>query len=524
MSKRFNDTGLCIPEKHYMADTSSKLTAILTLIEEGSYFAINRPQQYGKTTIAHLLGLELINRADYLALELSFEGIGDVIFEQEATFCTGFINLLIKELTYLKEDTLKNYLQDIKPQITDIAELSESITWICEHTPKKVVLIIDEIDKSSNNQLFLSFLGLLRDKYLRRNRGRDSSFQSVILIGVHDIKTLKLKITGDATGKLNSPWNIAVDFPVDMGFSVEEIRPMLADYVEERGIKMDTTVIAEKIHYYTSGYPFLVSKICKIIDETILPNTGKKQWTIAEVEAAVKAITYVGYTMTLFDSLVKNLENDSELYQMLFDISINGLQYDFYIGAPTIYKAFLLGFIKDKSGICAIRNRIFEQRFYNHFLSKQARTKGLLEIEEDPGIFSKKGLNLELVLQKFQQFIKENYTTQDTQFLEREGRLLFLSFLRPILNGKGFDFKEPVIGEERRIDIVITYLNRRYVIELKRWRGKKYHEAGLQQLSDYLDTYAIKKGYLLIFDFRKTKTYQQKVITFKDKTIFAVWV
>ena len=122
------------------------------------------------------------------------------------------------------------------------------------------------------------------------------------------------------------------------------------------------------------------------------------------------------------------------------------------------------------------------------------------------------------------QFMKENYSDRDSTFLEREGRLLFLSFLRPIINGSGHDFKESEVGAERRTDLVITYLKQKYIIELKRWDGEIAHKKGLQQLSDYLNYYSFKKGYLLIYDFRKEKEYKQEFIQFEDKEIFAVWV
>lgn len=102
--------------------------------------------------------------------------------------------------------------------------------------------------------------------------------------------------------------------------------------------------------------------------------------------------------------------------------------------------------------------------------------------------------------------------------------MLFLAFLKPIINGKGFEFKEPNVAEERRMDVVITYQHYRYVIELKRWSGPKAHQTGLKQLSDYLDMYSLKQGYLLIYDFNRNKEYKQEQISFQDKTIFAVWV
>ncbi len=72
--------------------------------------------------------------------------------------------------------------------------------------------------------------------------------------------------------------------------------------------------------------------------------------------------------------------------------------------------------------------------------------------------------------------------------------------------------------------IVITCRSTRYVVELKRWYGEKAHQKGLRQLSDYLDMYSLKQGYLLIYDFNKDKKYKQEQITFQGKQIFAVWV
>jgi hypothetical protein len=38
---------------------------------------------------------------------------------------------------------------------------------------QKIVLMIDEVDKASNNRVFIHFLGMLRDKFLARNKGKD---------------------------------------------------------------------------------------------------------------------------------------------------------------------------------------------------------------------------------------------------------------------------------------------------------------------------------------------------------------
>jgi hypothetical protein len=75
---------------------------------------------------------------------------------------------------------------------------------------------------------------MLRHKYLQRNKGKDYTFQSVILAGVHDVKNLKLKIRSGGEQKYNGPWNIAVDFDLDMCFAPDEIAGMLEDYKKEK--------------------------------------------------------------------------------------------------------------------------------------------------------------------------------------------------------------------------------------------------------------------------------------------------
>jgi hypothetical protein len=71
---------------------------------------------------------------------------------------------------------------------------------------------------------------MLRNKYLARELEEDVTFKSVILVGMHDVKSLKLKLRPEDEAKYNSPWNIAVDFNVDMSFSPKEISTMLEEY------------------------------------------------------------------------------------------------------------------------------------------------------------------------------------------------------------------------------------------------------------------------------------------------------
>jgi hypothetical protein len=64
---------------------------------------------------------------------------------------------------------------------------------------------LNKVFKKNKQQQVMDFL--LRSKYLLRHKY--PTFRSVILAGVYDVKTLKLKIRPDKEKKYNSPWNIA---------------------------------------------------------------------------------------------------------------------------------------------------------------------------------------------------------------------------------------------------------------------------------------------------------------------------
>ena len=122
------------------------------------------------------------------------------------------------------------------------SDLDDRITELCSANDKKIILMIDVVDISSDNQIFLSFLGLLRNKYLEQQQQRDLTFHSVILAGVYDIKNLKLKLHPKDETKYNSPWNVAADFTLDLSFRPEDIAGMLTEYESDYHTGMDTEI------------------------------------------------------------------------------------------------------------------------------------------------------------------------------------------------------------------------------------------------------------------------------------------
>jgi AAA-like domain/PD-(D/E)XK nuclease superfamily len=515
MRKKFNITGTCFPDEHYMTDISEKLKITLQMIEHGEYFIINRPRQYGKTTMLNTIADALAK--DYIVFNISFEGTGDEFFQNEQNLSKGFLRQL-KNLSHLVAPHLLPLLKDLEKETHSMNELSDAITTLVVAAGKKVILQIDEVDKSANNELFINFLGMLRQKYLFRKA--IPTFHSVVLAGLHDIKTLKAKIRPDAEQKYNSPWNIAADYKVNMNLLVPEIVPMLEEYKADRGVEMDTQAIAEQLFYYTSGYPFLVSKLCKILDEDIEKHDI---WTFADVELAVRML--VKESNANFDSLTKHIENNQDLHDFIYRLLVNNDNVSYNIHNPLISLAMLYGIITEKNEKVKIHNRIYQEVLANYMASKMELKQRFTEGNDGYNYKNPNGsLNMEAVLLGFQAFMKKEYSKKDRDFLEKHGRLVFLAFIKPIINGKGYDFKEPQISDEKRLDVVITYLEKKYIAELKLWRGEKAHQEGIKQLHDYLDIQNLNEGYLIIFDHSEVKKWQSETIDFEGKSIMMVWV
>ena len=357
--KRFNTTGLCNPKKHYMVNISEKLEKIKALIENEEYFVINRPRQYGKTTT--LTALENSLKEKYLVISISFEGIGDIAFSNEEKFVIEFINL-IEDILNCIDENLSETFKKLSLGVCTLSNLSRLISKFIKKLDKEVILIIDEVDKSSNNQIFLNFLAMLRNKYLDREKGKAITFKSVILAGVYDIKNLKLKLRPEEERKYNFSWNIVASFKVDMSLHKDGIKNMLDEYKKDKNLTFDTLKSSEFIYFYTNGYPFLVSRLCQIIDEDL-----DSSWNEENMLKAVKLL--LSEKNTLFDDVIKNVSNNKDLYEYIFDIVFNGEEKDFNIDNNIVDLGVTFGYFKEEDGKVKISNRLLEQRLYNYFVT-----------------------------------------------------------------------------------------------------------------------------------------------------------
>ncbi|NFD54843.1 hypothetical protein EXN53_03960 [Clostridium botulinum] len=91
-----------------------------------------------------------------------------------------------------------------------------------------------------------------------------------------------------------------------------------------------------------------------------------------------------------------------------------------------IYGLIIMIIIMIPNVTFAIKEKNFESKYHNK----------AVEVIEQIGRFASRG------------FMRHEYSQKREVFLEEDGRLVFLAFLSPTINGSGFAFKEVKGGEE----------------------------------------------------------------------------
>ncbi len=400
----FNTEGLCRPEEHYMVQLDDRMEQIKTLfVDRKKYFVINRGRQYGKTTT--LRALEEYLKEDYIVLSLDFQEIESESFADSVLFSQTLARKLYTAFEYVKtenQEILQNMLSDFRKEnpCGGLNELFDCISRICGCSLRPVILMIDEVDSASNNQVFIDFLALLRAYYLKREER--AAFHSVILAGVYSIKNLKLKLRPESEHQYNSPWNIAADFNMDFSFSPVQIEGMLAEYEQDYHTGMELQAVAKEIYAYTSGYPVLVSLICKHLAKMAAEGSyftePERAWSKEGIERAVGMI--LKESTLLFENMAKQLDTYKALYKIVEDILYCGKRIPFSIEENAINLGVMFGFIKEENGHVAIANRMFEMCLLNLFMAREAidsdvYTQGGID---RIGFIKNNQLNMDLVL------------------------------------------------------------------------------------------------------------------------------
>lgn len=492
--RRFNYTGPVYEDEHYIVKRQEMYEDFKEKIDQGRYFTIFAPRQMGKTTFLEEVVSNLNQDDYYLGINIDFERYKP--FGEEKFYTTlhrEFCETISTRLSDINCPSAESISREIsEDKVVDNETFFLFVKKLGGLIPdKKLVLLIDEFDAVSI-EITGDFLYTLRDMYLKRRREKAFSIYSIGLVGVKNIRELNF---GSA-----SPFNIATQVKLEK-FTLGQCYELINQYIEETGQEFKKGVI-EKIYFETDGHPFLVNRLCAILVEDVVRDTTKSV-THKDFQSAMAA--FLKEHNTNFDTLRNNAEKyEKEIQKILFTDQF--IKYNPYNRAYE--KLIMYGLIKEgEEDNTEIANPIYKKVLLKTFAPSTDRDSffpnGLT-----PSIFIEgEEINLKSLLVHFKEFVERIgvrlFDIVSSLNKESAGQYLLISYLDMFIRTMdGYSIIETPSGRGR-IDVLLHYQGKRYVVELKIWRGERYFEKGKKQLIRYLRSENLEEGYMVLFDPRE---------------------
>ncbi|MDR0547563.1 MAG: ATP-binding protein [Dysgonamonadaceae bacterium] len=505
--KIFNVAGPCNKRQHYMIDAAERIQGVDALIDNGSYFVLHAARQSGKTTFIQDLTIRLNAEGQYYALYCSLENLQGISDAREGI--PGIIRSLQFSLAMLKLPNAEEFAKN-----ADLAGfetvLQKSLNEYCAKLDKPLAIFFDEADCLCENTL-ITFLRQLRNGHNNRNF---SPFpHSIALVGMRNIRDFKAKVHPDReTLGSASPFNIVTKILTLTNFTKNEVIELYAQHTAETGQKFEDDVI-DFIYLQTNGQPWLVNAVGREVIMEMLNNDFSKPVT---KELAANAIqTIILRRDTHIDSLLERLKE--ERVRKIIEPLILGENIDSRMSDDFMLVKDM-GLIREENGKIIPSNPIYTEVIIRTLTYDYQEDLRAQNAEYQMPRYLKNGrIDMDYLMTDFQQFWRENSKMLPARFdyVEAVPHLVLMAFLQRIINGGGQVVREPAVGNGR-LDLCIIYQGLKYPVELKIERGETTLKKGLQQTSEYMDTYGCTEGWLCIFDRNPEKSWDEKIYTKRE--------
>ena len=514
--KKFNTTGPCFPDEHYMLPALDRLPGVRELVAGGDYFVVHAPRQTGKTTALKALVREINAKGDMFAIYCTLESL------QNATSLM-LANKVIREIIVGNARRMPSFPRgaELPPAPTDDGQVLLSVrlvlTDICDIVRKPVVVFFDEADCLVGD-ILISFLRQLRDGYVNR---KEIPFpKSIALVGMLDVRDYKAQIRpgGQSLGQI-SQFNIIAEDLLIPNFTESDIRALYAQHTAETGQVFADGVI-EDVWRLTRGQPWLVNAVAHECVAKIHSFRYSEPITVADIEEAREAI--IRRRDTHVDSLMERMREPRvrRIVEPLISGDVSNLTYN-----DEDYRYVTdLGLLRVDRGALVPANPMYAE-IIGRYLSRGEQDAMIRSVPETPWV-KDDGLDMAGLMAAFQQFWRENSGADRDIMGYREAvpHLVLMAFLQRVTNGGGHINREMAVGTGR-LDLCVEFRKGRYAIEVKtsdNFKGEKSYA----QCAQYLDSLGLSEGWMPIFEKSKDKPWDEKIYTrdevFNGKTIHVI--
>ena len=508
MKRLFNIAGPCNVEDHYMIDASRRLgKEIFQLIDNKEYFVIQAARQTGKTTLLLELTKQLNQAGHFHSLYCSLETAQGIEDAKVGIPCV--ISALKNALEGHDLPNATTFGRDIDMSEFSI-NLQKSLREYCQSLDKPLVLFFDEAD-CLVGQTLISFLRQLRLGYI--NRANIPFVHSLALIGMRYIRDYRdeYRLSEHTLGS-SSPFNITAAAMTLRNFTRDEIAELYAQHTADTSQDFESDAIGY-VWDQTQGQPWLVNAIAR---EAINLTPENMKRTIANDDVKTAIQTLVKRRDTHFDSLLARLREDR--VRRIIEPVIIGEMGDIFLDSDDYSYVKDLGLIRDDRGKIEPANPIYGEiivRTLNSRTQMEMGMRGSAYIM--PRYLNGDIIDIDYLLRDFQAFWRINSGIWQEKYKYKEAAplLILQAFLQRIINAGGQIVRE-MAAATGRVDLCVVYRDRKYPIELKiRYDDETYAE-GLEQTASYMEILGCDKGWLVVFDRRKTPSWDERLFVRKE--------
>ena len=500
--KRFNTTGPCFPDEHYMMPALDRLPGVRELVAGGNYFVVHAPRQTGKTTALKALVREINAKGDTFALYCTLESLQNREDPEKS-------NIAIRDLIADNVE-MSPFYQAVSgaPELrSDRGGVGLAVRTVlqnvCRAVGKPVVVFFDEADCLVGNAL-ISFLRQLRDGYV--NRDMISFPKSIALVGMLDVRDYKAQVRpdGQSLGQI-SPFNIIAEDLLIPNFTEADIATLYAQHTAETGQRFADGVVAD-VWRLTCGQPWLVNAIANDCVAKIHGNRFGETITVEDVEAAKEAI--IRRRDTHVDSLMERMREPR--VRRIVEPLISGQELTVSRNSEDFRYVIDLGLLREDEVKRVVPANPMYAEIIGRYLTRDEQDDMQSRISETPWV-KDDGLDMAGLMTAFQQFWRENSGADKDIMGYRESvpHLVLMAFLQRVTNGGGHINREMALGTGR-LDLCVEFRGARYAIEVKT-SANFQRERSYAQCAKYLDSLGLTEGWMPIFEKSKEKTWDERI-------------
>ncbi len=508
----FNTAGPVHCEQHYCLPPLARfdLPHVLSLIEQGKYFVLHAPRQVGKTSSLLALEGRLNREGKYRALYFNAE-VGQFARDDARQGLRAILDeMVLRARTGLADPFPEAVWREALDSVGEGAALNRVLTLWAEHSPKPLVLLIDEIDSLVGDTL-ITVLRQLRAGYDKR----PALFpQTVVLCGVRDVRDYRIHSSRDKsiiTG--GSAFNIKAESLRLGDFSRDDTHVLYRQHTQETGQVFTDGALALAWEL-TRGQPWLVNALAYEVCFNM--PAGRERANPITSQMLLDAKEYlIERRETHLDQLADKLAE--ERVRRVIEPILAGSTAPDLIPTDDIWYVRDLGLITTEEGQLRIANPIYQE-----VIPRELTLSTQLTISHQPAWYIREDGRLDLgrLLAAFQQFFREHSESWVERFEYREAgpQLLLQAFLQRIVNSGGRIEREYGLGR-MRTDLLVTWPHpggaQKAVIELKLLHGslERTLAEGLEQTRAYVDRCGADEAHLVIFDRRASRTWEQRLFT-----------